>query len=174
MRQQSNKLGCTCFGSGYQYLWYSMPLLLNILDGISVYTSLITRHINSSVIKQYLGHLTNHTTSTPRRRQYHRYLRKILRRMHRPLSDIDCKNDFGFGTAVGNIMSGYHAINNLPENGTEILYNKEGALASPTQAAIVWTSKSGFSPVFASSIGLREVLRQSHRRVCSTDTALIP
>lgn len=59
---------------------------------------------------------------------------------------IDCAGDFGFGAAVGNAMSTYYALDNLPPNGTETLYNREGALATPTQATIIWTPASGQSP----------------------------
>ncbi|KEQ68045.1 hypothetical protein M436DRAFT_86716 [Aureobasidium namibiae CBS 147.97] len=62
------------------------------------------------------------------------------------LPNIDCENDLGFGAAVGAAMSGYHAINDLPANGTETLYNKQGSPATPTQATIVWTPNPGFSP----------------------------
>lgn len=59
---------------------------------------------------------------------------------------IDCAGDFGFGAAVGDAMSTYYALDNLPPNGTETLYNREGALATPTQATIIWTPVSGQPP----------------------------
>ncbi|KAG9853055.1 hypothetical protein KCU98_g3231, partial [Aureobasidium melanogenum] len=60
---------------------------------------------------------------------------------------IDCAGDFGFGAAVGNAMSTYYALDKLPPNGTETLYNREGALATPTQATIVWTPKPNEEPI---------------------------
>ncbi|KAK6000577.1 hypothetical protein QM012_003302 [Aureobasidium pullulans] len=63
------------------------------------------------------------------------------------LPKADCAGDFGFGAAVGDVMSTYYAEDKLPPKGTETLYNKEGALAKPTQATIVWTPASGEAPV---------------------------
>lgn len=53
----------------------------------------------------------------------------------------------GFAAAVGDDMSTYYTEDKLPPNGTETLYNKEGALATPTQATIVWTPGPGETPI---------------------------
>ncbi|KAH0359448.1 hypothetical protein KCU65_g9955, partial [Aureobasidium melanogenum] len=63
------------------------------------------------------------------------------------LSKTDCAGDFEFGAAVGDDMSTYYTEDKLPPNGTETLYNKEGALPSPTQATIVWTPAPGETPI---------------------------
>ncbi|KAH0334968.1 hypothetical protein KCU81_g9237, partial [Aureobasidium melanogenum] len=63
------------------------------------------------------------------------------------MPNTDCAGDFGFGAAVGNAMSTYYALDKLPPNGSETLYNRDGALASPTQATIVWTPASAQPPI---------------------------
>lgn len=63
------------------------------------------------------------------------------------MPNIDCASDFGYGAAVGDAMSTYYALDKLPPNGTETLYNREGALASPTQATIVWTPAPAQPPI---------------------------
>ncbi|CAD0095649.1 unnamed protein product [Aureobasidium mustum] len=63
------------------------------------------------------------------------------------LSKTDCAGEMGYGAAVGDVMPTYYAEDKLPPNGTETLYNKEGALATPTQATIVWTPALGDIPI---------------------------
>ncbi|KAH0281240.1 hypothetical protein KCU91_g412, partial [Aureobasidium melanogenum] len=63
------------------------------------------------------------------------------------LPKTDCAGSVGFAAAVGDDMSTYYTEDKLPPNGTETLYNKEGALATPTQATIVWTPGPGETPI---------------------------